>query len=788
MSCRFPGQASSVKGLWEMCCNGENAWSEFLKDRMNGENYWYPNISKHGSFNAKGAHFLKEDVALFDALFFNISPTEASVTYKALENAGTPLNQIVGQEVGVFVGGSMSDYQNLLHKDIGNANRISYIYDLKGPSVSVDTAYSIRNGEIRQALVGGVYILLSPENMIAMSMLGLFGTDGLSYSYDHRVTGYGRGEGGGIIVLKPLEDAIANGDTIYAVIRHTGTNQDVYSQAGLDPLDTHYVEVYGTGTAVGDPIEASAIARSLARNRPHDEPLYIGSVKSNIGHLEAGSGLAGVIKASLVLENGLIPPNVNFEKANEEIPFESWKLKVPTEATPWPSPGIRRASISSFGFGGTNVHIILESASRVKGLPQAATTLNVDGHKRFPTSPLLFKFSAAHKEGVQLQMSALADYLTAQSPTIADGNKTLLADLAYTLSERRTLLEWRATVTASTVEELVESMVSCQTEPIAALEKPRIAFVFTGQGSQWPGMSRDLMRYPAFAMIIERCEECLQSMGATWSLLPTTAIQIALVSLLATWNVNPVAVLGHSSGEIAAAFAAGALSLSSCMAVAYHRGELASKLAGRGAMVAIGATVAEVTSLLQKVVGGEAVIACINSPSLITVSGDIAAVDSLQTLATDANYFARKLKVDTAYHSHHMKEIEAEYLSKLGGIEPSPTSESSPRFHSSLRGKQVPLEDLRGIYWSQNLINPVLFSQALTDMCLERSNNTPILQMDVILEIRPHLSLKAPIQDTLRSRAYGALHCLGYPVDCSDFSSSSMDAPRNVLSDLPQYP
>ena len=294
----------------------------------------------------------------------------------------------------------------------------------------------------------------------------------------------------------------------------------------------------------------------------------------------------------------------------------------------------------------------------------------------------------------------------------------------------------------------------------------------------------------------------------------TTAIQIALVSLLATWNVNPVAVLGHSSGEIAAAFAAGALSLSSCMAIAYHRGELASKLAGRGAMVAIGATVAEVTSLLQKVVGGEAIIACINSPSLITVSGDIAAVDSLQTLATDANYLAKKLKIDTAYHSHHMKEIEAEYLSKLAGIEPSPTSESSPRFHSSLRGKQVPLEDLRGIYWSQNLINPVLFSQALTDMCLERSNDTPLPEVDVILEIGPHSSLKAPIQDTLRSRAHGsgssthylptlirnsetvrnllhmagALHCLGYPVDCSDFTSSSMDAPRKVLSDLPQYP
>ena len=294
----------------------------------------------------------------------------------------------------------------------------------------------------------------------------------------------------------------------------------------------------------------------------------------------------------------------------------------------------------------------------------------------------------------------------------------------------------------------------------------------------------------------------------------TTAIQIALVSLLATWNVNPVAVLGHSSGETAAAFAAGALSLSSCMAIAYHRGELASKLAGRGAMIAIGATVAEVTSLLEKVVDGEAVIACINSPSLITVSGDIAAVDTLQTLATDADYLARRLKIDVAYHSHQMKEIEVEYLSKLGGVETCPHSESSPRFYSSLRGKQVPFGDLGATYWSQNLTSPVLFSQALTDMCLQRSNDMPLPKVDVILEIGPHSSLKAPIQETLRSRTHasgsstqylptlirnsenvrnllymvGALHCLGYPVDCSDFYSSSTDAPCKILSDLPLYP
>ena len=294
----------------------------------------------------------------------------------------------------------------------------------------------------------------------------------------------------------------------------------------------------------------------------------------------------------------------------------------------------------------------------------------------------------------------------------------------------------------------------------------------------------------------------------------TTAIQIALVSLLASWNINPVAVVGHSSGEIAAAYAVGALSLSSCMAVAYHRGALVSKLADRGAMLAIGATATEVTSLLGKVTGGKAVIACINSPSLITVSGDIDAIDSLQRLVTDAKMFARKLKVNTAYHSHHMVEIEAEYLTKLGGIRPIAATESSPRFHSSLRGKEVSYEDLEATYWCHNLTSPVLFSQAVTDMCRERKYDKSVSPIDVVVEIGPHSSLKAPIQEVLQSMSQspgssirymptllrnsnavhsllqtaGALHCTGCPIDCSDLYLSPDDKPFQLLPDLPQYP
>lgn len=294
----------------------------------------------------------------------------------------------------------------------------------------------------------------------------------------------------------------------------------------------------------------------------------------------------------------------------------------------------------------------------------------------------------------------------------------------------------------------------------------------------------------------------------------TTAIQIALVSLLASWNIKPLAVVGHSSGEIAAAYAVGALSLSACMAVAYQRGALASKLAGRGAMLAIGATIAGVTSLLAQVTSGKAVIACINSPSLITTSGDIDAVDELQKLAIDANIFARKLNVDTAYHSHHMKEIEAEYLTKLGGIKPNPTTELSPRFHSSLRGKQILLEELEANYWCENLTSPVLFSQAVTDLCRGRNDDKSMSPTDVIIEIGPHSSLKAPIQEILKSKnqfsgcsaryvptllrnsdaardllnTAGALHCTGCPVELSNLYPSPQEKSSKLLSDLPQYP
>ncbi|KAL8763350.1 MAG: hypothetical protein Q9184_000821 [Pyrenodesmia sp. 2 TL-2023] len=348
-------------------------------------------------------------------------------TYEAMENAGITLERIAGHSTGVYVGASQIDYTGLLHKDTQDipvyqstgtsanilSNRISYIFNLKGPSLTMDTACSsslaalhtacqaLRIREINQAIVCGAHIMLSPDTMVGMSMLRLFGDDGRSYTYDSRATGYGRGEGVVSLILKPLENAVRDGDNIRAVIRNTGMNQDgktagitfpscdaqasliesVYKAAGIDPLETDYVEAHGTGTAAGDPVEAEAIARSLTKNRALGNPLIVGSVKSNIGHLEAASGLAAMVKTIMALEEGVIPPNFDFQLPNQNIPLDDWNIKVPTSVQPWPNRDIQRASISNFGFGGTNVHVILEKYKepRLSSIDQAGKQPYLNG-------------------------------------------------------------------------------------------------------------------------------------------------------------------------------------------------------------------------------------------------------------------------------------------------------------------------------------------------------------------------------------------------------------------------
>ncbi|KAL8707779.1 MAG: hypothetical protein Q9220_007231 [cf. Caloplaca sp. 1 TL-2023] len=728
--------------------------------------------------------------------------------------------------------------------------------------------------------------------MVGMSMIRLFGADGRSYTYDDRGTGYGRGEGIVSLILKPMNNALRDGDNIRAVIRNTGANQDgktngitfpscdaqtdlirsVYHAAGLDPLHTDYVEAHGTGTAAGDPVEAEAIARSFAKDRPSDSPLIVGSVKSNIGHLEAASGLAAMVKTIFALEENKIPPNFDFIRPNKDIPLAEWKLVVPTSCRPWPNPLIQRASISNFGFGGSNVHVILEkycsplsktddqrvtpgltnrdsaerhvngdrSASPMKGdLVQGSIRDRKPSKQRLlrQTSAYtgsrrpkrrLFILSAHDATSLKAQASRLLSYL--KSHRDVDPSR-----LAFTLSERRTQLDWREAISAVTSPELCDILESSDTEFSKPRLDPKLGFVFTGQGAQWATMGIGLMDHPVFSQTLHNADMILRDLGAAWSLIDelikdkessminrpflsqpaTTAIQIALVDLLSTWNIVPSAVLGHSSGEIAAAYATEALSLADCMLIAYHRGVLAESLKKRrperpGGMLAIGAPPAQVRPMMKRLGSAHAVIACVNAPSLVTASGDERAITRLQSVIEDESVLNRRLKVDVAYHSPHMKDIAAEYKDSLSGI--IPRKHGQVKFHSSVKGSSISTELLTADYWVENMTSPVQFLDGLQSMYIDA--NGP----DALIEIGPHSTLEAPIRDIMKanpswSKAVryfstlvrntdavsttmslaAALYVLGVTLDIATINQidpNQIHSPTSMLPlhDLPAYP
>ncbi|KAL9609347.1 MAG: hypothetical protein Q9167_005871 [Letrouitia subvulpina] len=915
---RFPGDATNPSGLWKLCCENRSAWSKIPESRFSTHTFYHPNSANAGSFNAKGAHFLKEDVGLFDASFFGIPPVEAKSmdpqqrlllesTYEALENAGITFEAISGHQTGVFVGASEVDYTLLMHKDVLDipvyqstgcstnmvSNRISYVFNLKGPSLTIDTAcssaltalhiacQSLRSGESTEAIVCGAHIMLSPDTMVGMSMLRLFGDDGRSYTYDARATGYGRGEGVACLVLKPLQAALRDGDNIRAIIRNTGANQDgktsgitfpscdaqaelieaVYNKAGLDPLETDYVEAHGTGTAAGDPVEAEALARSLAFDRPSEKPLIVGSVKSNVGHLEAASGLAAMVKTIMALENDQIPPNYDFQSPNKDIPLDKWKLKVPTKVQPWPNPDIRRASVSNFGFGGTNVHVICEKfvakhwsldhpqkeLAYVNGISSKKRTTQTNGIHASHEQPLtndigpknnmsispvgdfraprrqLFVLSANDKAALKARATQLSEYLKAN-------DDIELERLAFTLNERRSQMEWREAISAITLSELSDVLACDGGSLMQASGNPKLGFVFTGQGAQWATMGIDLMVYPVFGQTLFDANTVLKGLGAKWSLIDelvknaetssvnrpllsqtmTTAIQIALVNLLATWKILPNAVVGHSSGEIAAAYAAGALTLAECMLIAYKRGVFAETLKDKrperpGGMLAIGASQAKIRPMIKRLGSAHIVLACVNAPSLVTASGDEKAISKLQSTAEDENLLNRRLKVDVAYHSPHMKDIAAEYLESIDRIRPH--SQSQVEFHSSVRGHLLDTGALNAEYWVENMTSPVQFLDGIKS--LYNKNDGP----DALIEIGPHSTLEAPIRDIMKANPSwsatvryfpclvrnkesvetalslaAALYVLGVNIDLSAVNQTAPRMLMTPISDLPAYP
>lgn len=889
------------------------------------------------------------------------------------------MEQVAGSQTSVFAGVFTHDYHEALVRDedrlprfmlVGtwnpmSSNRISHFFDFRGASMTLETGcsttlvalhqavQSLRNREADMSVVTGVNLILGPDQFKAIGSLGMLSPDGKSYAFDKRANGYGRGEGVATILIKRLSDALAANDPIRAVIRETALNQDgktetittpsgaaqetlmreCYQRAGLDPRGTQYFEAHGTGTQAGDPIEARAMAGVFcgvdedgAGGRDEAHYLRIGSVKTNVGHTEAASGLAAVIKGVLCLERGLIPPSVNYETPNPKLKLDEWRLKVVTALEPWPESligGPKRLSVNNFGYGGSNAHVIMESAEPWTSTPTLSLPANgglngnghvnengyvivngngisnghlngngngvtknylngnghVNGTHKTAGSKVLV-LSARDERGCQRMVEDMKTYLAKHKSLDFEAAEVLLRDLSYTLAERRTLFPW---VAAHQVRLEVNDEIDTDSHPLDAVidafdsprfkptrtptSQPRIGMVFTGQGAQWNAMGRELLEeYPVFRQSIDEAEAHLHDLGASWSLLeelqrdPKTtrvhatsisipvcvAVQIALVRLLKSWGIKPAAVTSHSSGEIAAAYAVGALTHRQAMATAYYRAVLAADEsirvpgAPKGGMAAVGLGADEAQEYLDRVADvGKVVIACVNSPQSVTVSGDNDAVAAVEALCKEEDVFARKLKVEQAYHSHHMdpladayhellrKEMARTVTKTLEAETEEETEDGELKviFSSAVTGGRI--TDAKEIadpgHWVGSLVQPVLFVDAFTDMVLGDTEDASGRNIDVVLEVGPHTALGGPIReimslvefdgielpywgalvrnehagDTLRTAAINLLR-EGLPLVMSEInfpkpSSSDRwhlyddDLPR-VLTDLPTYP
>ncbi|KAI1749216.1 PKS-NRPS hybrid [Xylaria castorea] len=758
--------------------------------------------------------------------------------YESIEAAGLSMKEMQGSDTAVYVGVMSADFTDMIGRDTerfptyfatGTArsilsNRLSYFFDWHGPSMTIDTACSssliamhqavqtIRAGDSTVAVVAGSNLILGPEQYIAESKLQMLSPTGRSRMWDADADGYARGEGVAAIVLKKLSQAIADGDHIECVIRETGLNQDgrtpgitmpsataqealiraTYAKAGLDISKRadrpQFFEAHGTGTPAGDPVEARAVSNAFFGPDFHSRPgnpedtLFVGSIKTVIGHTEGTAGLAAVIKASLALQAGVVPPNLLLNKVNPNIkPFYgSGKVQILSSAHKWPKlaeGGVRRVSVNSFGFGGANCHAILESY-------EPNTTLHKQRPNTIATCFTPFVFSAASESTLTAKLDRYREYFAG-----GKGGATMsLPDLSWTLGHRRSTLPWRAMVPATNdVEDLIKKLDDCTeftNEPSSSSArtkgaKPRILGIFTGQGAQWPRMGAELIeKSPAASKILARLDKSLQSLTPrdrpTWSLREhllagadsssvatasisqpvCTAVQIILVDVLRAAGIEFSAVVGHSSGEISAAYAAGYLSSEDAIRVAYYRGLHMKSLTQKGAMLAVGTSYEDAKELCElPAFEGRVCVAASNSPSSVTLSGDAEAIDEIKTVLDEEKKFTRHLKVDRAYHSHHMMACSKAYVSSLRecGIQQlSPTEGSKCRWVSSVFTcdiKDVPTTaGLQGEYWALNLTKPVMFSEAL-QVLLGGDQDEAVY--DLTIEVGPHPALKGPARQTM---------------------------------------
>ncbi|KAM0695559.1 hypothetical protein Q7P36_005919 [Cladosporium allicinum] len=791
---RLPGGIKSAEALWQLLDERRDGRCRVPGNRYNVEAFHGP--GKPGHVATEYGCFLKDiDLAAFDTSFWSPTRREAGeldpqqrlaleVVAECLENSGTTnwRGAAIGTYIGVFGEDwasmrcretqSADDYAPAASSDFAIANRISYEFGFRGPSVVIRTACSssltglhqacmdINRGECTSAIVGGTNLIIDPQMTIDMSSRGVLSPDGRCKTFSDDADGYARGEAIVAIHVKRMTDALRDRDPIRAVIRSTSINADgktagitqpsivaheelmrrSHAVAGISDLSkTAMLECHGTGTAIGDPLEAAAVARVFG-----EHGVYIGSLKPNLGHAEGASGISSVIKAMLALERRLIPPNINFQKGNRKIPFEESKLAVPTKTSPWPSGKAERIGVNSFGIGGSNAHALLDSAAQMGIVQRTQPTEILNSH-------YLLTFSAAHPNALQQIAENHGKYL--------QQHMDRLADLSFTLNVRR---EAQAHRTFSIVD------ASCSGKPLVLApvvyqtETPKVAFVFTGQGAQWAGMGAELVKthstFRAAIALMDKAlsqskspppwslqqellkdEACSLLSAAEYSQPCCTAVQVALVDTLSEMGVTPSSVIGHSSGEIAAAYAAGAITSEEAILIAYHRGLSTKLITSQGGMAAVGLSRRQAESFLTPNV----VIGCENGPSSVTLSGDRSDLDEImEKIRTQyPEVLVRSLKVEHAYHSNHVTAALASFEDAISFIlAKTPTTP----FVSSVTAS-VHLEPLDGGYWASNFRSPVLFLDALTELVRRSPPST------LFLEIGPHSALAGPIRQTFKS-------------------------------------
>ncbi|MHB1132623.1 MAG: type I polyketide synthase [Chloroflexota bacterium] len=869
LGCRFPGNADSPESFWRLLIDRVDAISEVPAERWNVRQDGAGQSPLGGAMRWGG--FLS-GVDLFDAPFFGIAPREAArmdpqqrflleVAWEAVENAGQTMESLAGSRTGVFVGvhSHSSDYfwlQGLnpdamdIYTGPGTAHnvisgRLSYLFDLRGPSLAVDTAcsssllavhlacQSLRAGECNMALAGGVNAILSPIFGLAASTMQMLAPDGRCKTFDARADGFVRGEGCGLVVLKRLSDAQASGDRILALIRGSAANQDGHTNgltapnglsqqavirqalcsAGVAPGQVTYVETHGTGTPLGDPIEVEALATVLGGGDANARPCLLGSVKTNFGHLEGAAGIAGLIKTVLALQHATIPANLHYTSLNPHISLANTRLAIATQASAWPAgPERRYAGVSSFGWSGTNVHIVLEEAPVGPATPSEAAA----------ERPYLLPLSARSPKALGQLARSYEAHLTAP----ASGNAQVLRDICYTAALRRTHHEHRLAVVGRSRAEMAERLAELGRAELGAAvvaEEGKAArglvFVFPGQGSQWLGMGRELLASePVFRQALVECEAALRPY-VDWSLLGQLqaeaeesrlgeidvvqpllfAIQVGLAALWRSWGVEPEAVVGHSMGEVAAAYVAGALDLDEAARVICLRSRLLRRVSGKGAMAVVGLPLDQARELLAPY-AGRLSVAVSNSPRSTVLSGEPAALEQVLVELRGRNVFCRAVKVDVAAHSPQVEPLCPELRAALAELR---TRIPAVPLYSTVTGDRLAHAGtengsaLDANYWARNLRQPVLFATAVERLLRD--------DFGLFVELSPHPILLPAIEESLVQfdrkghtlpslvrneygqqrllTSLGALYATGYAVDWQCLFPEG-----GCPVDLPPYP